>query len=51
MNPNWPIDHINKLVLGPKEIISFSFCWADTPEGREFWARLNSEYKDFCDEY
>lgn len=51
MNPNWNIDHINKLILGPKEIISFSFLWADTPEGREFWSNLNKEYKDFCDEY
>ena len=51
MNPNWVTDHINKLILGPKEIISFSFFWRTTPEGHEFWSDLNNEYKDFCDEY
>lgn len=51
MNPNWNIDNINKLILGPKEIISFSFLWQETPEGHEFWSDLNKEYSAFYNEY
>lgn len=51
MNPLWYRDHINRLKLGPKEIIGFSFYWNSTPEGHEFWYNLNEEYKAFYNEY
>lgn len=38
-----PIDVMN--FLTKNHVISHAFCWADTPQGQEYWAKLFSEFE------
>mgnify|MGYP003293030978 CR=1 FL=1 len=51
MDPKWgeDIDYINK-PFSP-DIISFSFLFASTNEGSNFWWRLNTLYSTIYNEY
>lgn len=33
-----------------EELINYAFCWADTPQGHEFWSELSREWKIYLDE-
>lgn len=39
-----PIDVIN--FLAKNREISHAFCWANTPQGHEYWAKLFSEFEN-----
>ena len=37
---------ISKQLPSYSGIIMFSFPWADTPEGRDYWANLDTKWKN-----
>ena len=52
MNPKWEYGRDEILRMdSPKHIINFSFLWAKTKEGRDFWDRKEIEYMEYYEKH
>ena len=34
-----------------RELINWAFCWGETPQGHEYWSKLNLEWKTKLDQF
>lgn len=48
-NPGYRLDSVIWDIMGGDEyFLGRAFDWSETKEGREFWARIDSEWHSIC---